>query len=1197
LSNTSRSTSRLKSLELQGYKTFASKTVFEFAPSITAIVGPNGSGKSNIADSLRWVFGEQSYSLLRGKKTEDMIFSGSENRSRASMAAVSVTFDNSDGWLPIEFGEVSIGRRAYRDGQNEYLLNGQKVRLRDVSELLAKCGLAERTYTIIGQGLVDAALSLKAEERRRLFEEAAGIGLYRSRRDEALRRLESTRRNLERVQDILAELRPRLRSLERQARRAEDYEHVKDDLDNALRIWYGYHWYRLQRQVGVARQHAQEAAAARQVVRLRLARAEQQVDELRTHLDGQRSQLHDRSLSLSKFYSQREGLGRRLAVAQERLRWLDEQDNLAADEVEAIAEEMAQLEARRRDLESDSALLQAEVDQARTQVEALRGVGEVTSEERQAIEARLAEVRQALEQTTAQLTITSAEMAQHAERRRIHHQRRQAMEIEVRQAQQARDQAQSALQGADQARQAAEAEVKRFEGVAAAAAGALKAAEGELAQQAANHSAARAQLAALKAHLESLSTLEARSADVTAQFLQAAGEGRMPGLLGPLQRVLEIQPEFRVAIQAALGRFRHALAFGGAAELHAALAFFKEGEQGDRAALLPSDGARRRMLAVPPDSACLGNAADLVRVPAPYRPAVELILGRTLVVSSRAEAVRVAAGLPEDACVVTAAGDLFLPNGAVLLGAGGEEAQAFTRQELQGRMDRAEIDLRSAKEALGQAAQAVDAGRKELEAARQRSEAGLAELRKTALRHDETVLAAEMTRRRWEQAQGGQAALATELAPLEAALAAGERRNAELEDQRFKLTQALKAVQAQSERAHISANMAQAEARLELARQAFEESRLRGEELGERLLRLEGEQSRRQAQVLEAQHEREALQAEAALASEGLAALEAQLGQLNAELVEAERTLAAGEAERTALEAGVGHVRSDQQAAEHTYSQTQIELARRQEELASMRHRIEDDFGLVTFEYDDEATVQEPLPFEGLVERLTQVETLPPESEVHVNHLRAQLRRMGAVNFEARREHQEVKQRVEFLTAQVDDLRRAESQLQEVIAELDLLMEREFRQTFEAVAAAFRQTFTRLFGGGSVRLSLTDPDDFNNTGIDIEARLPGRREQGLAMLSGGERSLTACALVFALIKVSPTPFCVLDEVDAMLDEANVQRFRELLSELSAQTQFLVITHNRQTVQAAEAVYGVTMGPDTASKVISINLAEMAEDAA
>src|SRR5574341_1018037 len=249
---------RLKSLELHGYKTFAARTVFEFAGGITAIVGPNGSGKSNIADALRWVLGEQSYSLLRGKKTEDMIFSGSEYRPRAGMASAHVVFDNVTGWLPVDFTEVGVTRRAYRDGHNEYLLNGQQVRLRDLNELLAASGLSERTYTIIGQGLVDASLALKADERRRLFEEAAGVGLYRVRREEALKRLEATSHNLERVLDILSELEPRLRSLERQAKRANEYARAQADLKIILREWYGYHWHRAQQELASSRESVKQ---------------------------------------------------------------------------------------------------------------------------------------------------------------------------------------------------------------------------------------------------------------------------------------------------------------------------------------------------------------------------------------------------------------------------------------------------------------------------------------------------------------------------------------------------------------------------------------------------------------------------------------------------------------------------------------------------------------------------------------------------------------------------------------------------------------------------------------------------------------------------------------------------------------------------------------------------------------------------
>src|SRR6185503_7543814 len=283
---------RLKSLELQGYKTFASKTVFEFAGGVTAIVGPNGSGKSNIADALGWVLGEQSYTLLRGKKTEDMIFNGSEHRAGASMASAHIVFDNTAGWLQVDYTEVDMTRRAYRDGHNDYLLNDQQVRLRDLNELLAASGLSERTYTILGQGLVDASLALKAEERRRLFEEAAGVGLYRVRREEALKRLDATRHNLERVLDILSELEPRLRSLERQAKRAIEYSRAQANLKVILREWYGYHWHGGQQELTNA--HEVVKAQERRVQEARAVHHEAQVEytAFRERLTSLRAQLN-----------------------------------------------------------------------------------------------------------------------------------------------------------------------------------------------------------------------------------------------------------------------------------------------------------------------------------------------------------------------------------------------------------------------------------------------------------------------------------------------------------------------------------------------------------------------------------------------------------------------------------------------------------------------------------------------------------------------------------------------------------------------------------------------------------------------------------------------------------------------------------------------------------------------------------------
>ena len=332
---------RLKSFELHGYKTFASRNEFVFSDGITAIVGPNGSGKSNIADALRWVLGEQSYGLLRGKKTEDMIFSGSENRPRAGMASATIVFDNSDGWLPIDFTEVGITRRAYRDGDNEYLLNGQRVRLKDVSEVLAKSGLAERTYTIIGQGLVDAALALKAEERRRLFEEAAGIGLHRSRREESIKRLETTRRNLERVQDILAELQPRLRSLERQAKRAQEYNRMKADLKVLLREWYGYHWHAAQAELVTVQADAKQKEEVLSRVQSAQLNLDQKLGAYRSQINDIRGKLSTWHKELTALHQRRETLSREQAVNNERSRSLIEQLEQLAVEKLKLGEEIA----------------------------------------------------------------------------------------------------------------------------------------------------------------------------------------------------------------------------------------------------------------------------------------------------------------------------------------------------------------------------------------------------------------------------------------------------------------------------------------------------------------------------------------------------------------------------------------------------------------------------------------------------------------------------------------------------------------------------------------------------------------------------------------------------------------------------------------------------------------------------------------
>ena len=1196
MTSSQKSSPRLKSLELQGYKTFASKTPFDFAPTITAIVGPNGSGKSNIADCIRWVLGEQSYSLLRGKRTEDMIFSGSETRPRAGMASATITFDNSEGWLPTEFTEVTISRRAYRDGQNEYLLNGQRVRLRDVLELLASCGLAQRTYTIVGQGLVDAALSLKAEERRRLFEEAAGIGLYRRRREESLKRLTNTRRNLERAQDILAELRPRLRSLERQAVRADTYEQVRKDLKAALQEWYGYHWYQMLDSVTKVREQATNKKKIRDELQDQQATTEDELIATRRRIDELRSQLHTHNQQVLTLRGEREVQGQRLAVAQERLRWLTEQETSLKSESGSL--EQARSEAGERlthilkDIESKrQELIDIESAQLR-----LNQVGDADSTPQQTLRDRTRDARVALESLAAERSAWTTKHAQLGTRLdslvdqlaelRSTHAAAAVSALEAKEKVKVEQDALVKAKGDHQARIEEEASLRALQ---------IRLQE-DHDHQVSQLSELKAQRAGLEAKVEVMRIRSDEIERVGGLLTNATQDGQIDGYVGRLDKHLQISSEHQMAISAALGDFRGAITFETLEDVFAAWRWMAKAGKEEHAALLPLKVNRQVPLLEPSsDKGVIGNAARLVKAPSKYRPMLDLLLGRTLVVSNRKVVERMLGDLPFDACLATLEGDLFFSTGQVLFGSGGHEhASREVSQRIEAALSEVNETLEAGENERERVLGEVKATSQKLVETQQAVEQARDQELLVRLGRERSDLELQAVERQQAQLVAQQQSLEGEIRGLEQEMSLLEGSDEGFETKRAKLEQEFQEMVTSVEHEGSSLDMARLETRLEVVGQVADEMDRRRVELVGRIETIEVDVKVRSDRLEANQVEQANLRIEVSKGEEGMQTIEQQLTGLSTQLEPMVEELSATEQSRSALESEESQARVSLRKSEREHADTQIELARREEEHISLKRRIEDDFGMVAFDYGPSSTSQEQLPLEGLVQKLPKIAELPSGLKEQVNRLRAQLRRMGAVNPEAQREYEEVSERTNFLTTQVDDLRRAESQIQEVIAELDLLMEREFRKTFDAVLIAFRQSFTRLFGGGSARLVLTDPDDLTLTGIDIEARLPGRREQGLAVLSGGERSLTACALIFALLKVSPTPFCVLDEVDAMLDDANVIRFCEMLQELSQKTQFILITHNRLTVQRAEVVYGVSMQADSVSRVISLKLDEAEE---
>lgn len=1200
---------RLKNLELQGFKTFASRTEFAFAGPITAIVGPNGSGKSNVADAIRWVLGEQSYSLLRAKKTDDMIFSGSEQRARAGMAQATIVFDNSDGWLPIDFVEVAITRRAYRDGQNEYFINSQKVRLKDVAELLAQSGLSERTYTIIGQGLVDAALSLKAEERRRLFEEAAGIGLHRARREESLKRLENTRRNLERVEDILAELQPRLRSLERQARRFQEYEQVKADLFVLLRDWYGYHWRREQHDLLGAQEVASRQEANLSRVRKKQLDLDQQMGNLRSKIQAQRETVNSLNHQMSELHAQREHASRDMVILDERERSLISQQQNIQDELNRQNEEQALEKEHLESTELEEAYFLSEQEEAARQLDAARHAFQERQVERQLAEKALQDARQAFGALTGRQSYLSARLSERKGQG-------ERLLSQVRETEKNLIVSEDELATSEKRLQVSIKQQGQAESARRAAESALQA---HLAQQA-NLEADRKKI------VDELTAIQARYTRLNAQsevleqaeksligyasgarlLLQASQQSQLRGAAGALSSQLDVPTEIETAIAAVLGEYLDAVVLREQDGVEDALRLLSG--QSARGIVLPLPSILNSEQNLPAGwgdglPGLNGIAAHLVRTEPDIKPVVDLLLGNVVIVADRSAANTAIERLRNagyDGKVVTLRGEVFHAHGPVIAGLDSkpgilsrvrERKDLHTRlAELQQQTDVIEKRLANTNEILnGLLANEPDL-RKSLHMVEEAEKAAINS-------HNQDELAVEKARRSvlWNKEQ-----ISRLRAEIEHADSETEKMNAELAQLEAEIAKGREAIRTQNanlatlEIDELQSQLAHWTTRAAVAQQAIEDVQKRRIDRQSALEKSIRNLASLQGRLGDIQKQIQATVEEKKTTAQTEKELAQGIDELYKVLRPAEDSLQGLEQGHNQLQADDAESRATLSQAEHLNAQAKITLARRQEGLESLRHRIEDDFGLVAFKYAEEISGPTPLPLDGMVEQLPVILEIPPDLEENIRRQRAQLRRIGPINPDAHTEYVEVKERYEFLTSQVADLKQAELDIREVITELDMLMEREFRRTFDNVAREFRQSFSRLFDGGSARLVLTSPEDLTETGIDIEARLPGRREQGLSLLSGGERSLTASALVFALLKVSPTPFCLLDEVDAMLDEANVGRFRDLLHELSENTQFIVVTHNRNTVQVADVIYGVTMGVDSTSQVISLKLDQVSQ---
>ena len=1218
---------RLLALRLQGFKSFAERTIVEFGPGISAVVGPNGSGKSNLADALRWSLGEQGRAL-RSRKSEDVIFAGSEKRAALGMADVTLVLDNGDGLLPVDFAVLELGRRLYRSGENDYLLNKSRIRLRDLVDLLDGAHLADNAFLFIGQGMVDQALALRPEERRPLFEEVAGVRRHERRRRKAEDQLAESETNLARVEDILAELRPQARRLAAQAEQQATRRSTGDELAAALLLAARARWH--------------EAAAAAAVSAARVERERAEADRAMADLQA----ADDAAAAIadeigSRAATERERLAAheaaRIAVTDLRLR-----DTRLAGELEAIGRDRARLDEertgseaslvdRRRDLalpipprdhDLEAALVEADraVADAETELAALRAASRARGEEAAAI--RRAEAARQAEMETARRRLGEASRRLDAESAAASLVTSRREELEARLAG-----ARAALEGAIASAEAASSEHERAR-AAVATADARARADAER---------AAATGAALAAADGRLAALETRLRDDEERGIARAARRRGGRRV---DEELVVQPELRAAVEAALDELARAYVVDASSatalgEERGPLVIRDRIDAARGATIGPRDAGARFLDRV---RAAGGSPLFEALRRDPDGRAMAL-LGRVAVVADLSTALALQPDLPPGWTVVVRDGSAVVTELAVRLGRGDAplerraeadrlraEADRLRTEDETARADRAEAD--AAATAARAAVTAASAEESRRLADRRRAE----EAERSAARELEAVvregawhaaqverLSGEVERSRaalaalepaglWEGEKTGQPA-AEGQAPDEAnAIATWEGRAAELRTRRDRLAE--EAAAHDAARREVETRRARAEASVQM-----DEARIAG------IAREVGRLAERQAALAEERHRVELALADATETERRLAAA---LGEVREADAQARDRLAA--AERASIGARDRLRAADDRLRAADRADLEARLGRdalREQllvELAGLgelgRRHLEEEAGVVgravgpglgggpqdgtheavgsdseaEAEADDAAALEAAL--EAVVERWA---TEPPPAEVPSPGRLATLRRryheLGAANPYAVEEYDELRRRLDGLETQHGDLRTAIEKTRQLIAELNTMIATQFRTTFAALETAFDARFQQLFGGGFARLSLTDPEDLSATGIEIVARPPGKKAQALSMLSGGERALTAVALLFAMLEVRPVPFCVLDEVDAALDEANVGRFSDALRSLADRTQFIVITHNRGTIEAADALYGVTVGDDSVSRVISLRLDE------
>lgn len=1178
----------LKRLELQGFKSFADKTILELMPGITTVIGPNGSGKSNISDAIRWVLGEQSMKSLRGTKSLDIIFAGTQNRKSLGFAEASLVFDNSDGALPIEYTEVTVTRKIYRSGETGYYINKVPCRLKDVLELFMDTGIGKDGYSIIGQGKIDEILSNKSEDRRHIFEEAAGIVKYRTRKQESEKKLEHTKLNLLRINDILTEIEGNLEPLQMQADKAKKYLNLREELKNIEIGLFVYNIEKYKQDLEKVVQDIEIMQSQCNDEEGRLERVKILKEELKSSIDEITETIENMSNIGFESQKQIEQLNSDINVAKTRIANNNENNDRYLKEIEEqnakikeLKDEIEQKEAKKDNLKQNKEKFEKELNEKQAELDKL-------TEKLSSKELEIEGYKHTVEENTDK----KYELQSEINAQNINYQNFEKRQAQIKQ------EMQSTISELDGTRLNKEDIAKQFNEIE----NKKNKAQNSLNEVAKQREEANQKIKSFESNINILSS-EMRIKESRLKFLietEKEKEGYIKsvksllkdcenikelgkGMNGVLANIIEVPDDLQTAIEMCLGASLQNIVTETETDAKRLVEHLRKNNLG-RASFLPISSVRGKKLdkIKGNESGVVGIASDLVKYNKKYEQIILNLLGRTVIVDNMDTAIKVAKQNGYTFRIVTTEGDLINPSGAITGGSvakkivnilgRGKEIEKLEKEikNLKQKIEKLENDKQNYEESIEGILELSANLEKEL----QEIDITYATEKQKVISINENIEKLEKRLNRLKEEQANLEKQKEEAVSTKGDLQVEINKIVEQNEELSKIITEFAELNKDDQKYIDDLNFDITNLKISVS--SFDESEASIQEIQERI-----------NQELENAHT-------------SIENKNAQIEQIKKDNEDLEKSIEETLQKIEEVKESVNSSSSKIEELKKERAQKSEKLSKQEDEITAKFKVIEDLKGQLVKLDVKKTKIEEDI--NGIINKMWEEYELTPNNaeqyqkpenvaltQRRVNSLRTEIRELGSVNVDSIEEYKNLKDRYDFMSEQRLDLENTMSKLRKVISDMTQIMKEQFKEKFKVINKNFGEVFAELFGGGKAELTLEDEENILECGIDITVQPPGKKLQNMMLLSGGEKAFTAIALLFAILKINPAPFCVLDEIEAALDDVNVFRYADYLKKFTDHTQFLVITHRKGTMEVADTVYGVTMEESGISKLLSMKL--------